>query len=227
MSSRPTTILSEAASCINIMYKLHSFSISSPFLCRCSNYPFSLSFPDSYPVATPKFIHPRNSNVSHWLMSPPVGNDQQASTPPASYPDPQLASTESKNVRLMRPQDFTCKSTSPDDLSLTDDVLTAHADEPVSTEVTTECSDSGLGHSTNSNNLFSHNTRLFSDDFFFEHIYSVSLSSSDLSDFRRRIKLLFPHKICCSVLSFLLQFAQTSVFSSNHQCFLKQVIIVC
>ena len=188
-------------------------------------------FSGSYPVATPRFIHPRNSDVSHWLMSPPVGNGNSTptrsmlSTAPA--PPPYVDSL-SNNVRLMRPQDFVCKHTASD-LIYEDDCVevSAQKEELAPIELTPVCSDSGVGISTCDHNLFLNSTDLFSDDYFIEHIFSLSLLSTDLSDFRRRIKLLFPHKICCSVLSFMLRFAQTSIFSSDHQCFLTKVGTYC
>lgn len=161
-------------------------------------------------------------------MSPPVVSDNTAASnvvqPALQHPpNKPLSDSSSNNVRLMRPQDFVCKDTSSDE----DNVLHTQVDEPSCTEATAaDCSDLGVINSTNNDHiLFSDRTGLFSTDYFIEHIFSISSSSADLSDFRRRINLLFPHKICCSVLSFLLNFAQTSVFSSNHQCFLKQVFM--
>nr|CAB3263650.1 meiosis arrest female protein 1 homolog [Phallusia mammillata] len=181
-------------------------------------------------AGTPEFIHPRNTNIPQWLMSPPVVDSDPSivSYVPLNTSSPTVVPSVSKT--LMTPDDFRLPTET--DLSLTHKPQNKTNDgEEFVTESTSvisrTCSDSPetdnneqdsvpaqpeLDSGIESPKWCSHKSHLCQTEAHLKNLFLFSKSCDDFEEFQAKMHENYSHCVGCTLLTFLL----TSTFSPNH-----------
>ncbi|XP_078483105.1 meiosis regulator and mRNA stability factor 1-like [Ciona intestinalis] len=160
-------------------------------------------------AATPEFIHPRNSNVPQWLMSPPVGDQDPSIISYAPLNTP--THTTPVSERLLTPDDFIITpQLQPEQ------IIINMLERNKNSLVDVSRADSGISSPLSVTQPVENKSETF-----VKQMFDLTKRCNSLDEFQREIKEFFPHEVCLSLLSCLLHFSLSRV--PSHECLLQKL----